>query len=202
MLCIICGKAATVDSFCDGCFLARNHLFEIKNFSARVCKCGSYYDRAWKTGKNYVEDLVSSRVKTKNRITWKNISYRLAGNKALVKIELSGFIRPCRKLKKEVKEIEIVLARQKCDRCVKISGRYYEAVIQMRGDEAALGKIMNQMNLSNASVEKVKNGYDIRFMDKNEAKKNAERFKAKKTFKLVGFKEGRNLYRSYYLIKR
>ena len=204
MFCIKCGKPAVAGNFCESCFLERNELFEIKNFRLTVCSvCGSHYsfEKGWH--KSSAENEILWRVKTKNRGTGQKIALKNVGNKLLATVQMTGFISPLKKMKTETVSAEIVLRKQKCDNCIKISGGYYEAMFQIRGmkKEEILKSIKNEGVLS---VENRDNGYNVKFIKKQDAKRIAKNLKdvynVKGTFKLVGEKKGKRLYRSFYSI--
>lgn len=203
MFCIKCGKPAVAENFCETCFLERNRLFEIENFRLVVCSvCGSYYsfEKGWHTGT--VENEIIRRIKTKNRIIRRDVALRNAGN-IFANITLTGVIKPLKKPKTETVTVEIILRKQKCDNCIKISGGYYEAMIQVRGTdkERILGKIGTNGVLS---VEERDKGYNVKFIKKQDAKRVAtgleSEYTVKGTFKLVGEKKGKRLFRSFYAI--
>ena len=98
------------------------------------------------------------------------------------------------------------MKNHKCEDCIKISGNYHEAVIQVRG--AAAEKIMKSVKCPDnmlVRVESVKGGYDIRITDKKKANEIAQllrqKFTVKMSYKLVGEKKGIKLYRNYYAVR-
>lgn len=208
MFCIKCGRNAGIENLCEKCFLERENLFSIDNFSLFVCDCGSYYDNHWndpETIDKVILDQIKKRVKTKNRVTKISINLKKYGNKVLARVVCSGYIRPAKAIKKEERQITITLNRKKCENCVKFLGGYYEAVLQLRGDR--IEKILSGIEkfMPKARPTEVKGGCDIRFVKKGDAKRVAKqlkrRFDVKESFKFVTTKKGKRLYRNYYSIK-
>lgn len=198
MICVNCGKASD-EAFCDDCFLKKNELFSIGNFSLKKCRqCGSYF--SGKTKYKTIEDAILERIEEKGSIVKTEIKCVLKGvTKAAIRC--CGYIKPVKKLKYEDKNIEIRAIDNKCDECSKLSGNYYEAVLQIRNKHA-----MNSISLPKYSiVETVDKGYNIRFMRKKDAEKLAKALRRQFTVisscKLVGEKKGKKLYRNYYSVK-
>lgn len=203
-ICIKCGKAARTDNLCERCFLQRR-FFDIENFRIVVCSsCDSYYENGWhpKVLDEAIRDMIKKRIKSGEKIIIKGISLKKIGNRIIADVSC-GFVK-FGKINIAKKEVTITIKKQKCDRCVKLSGGYYEAILQIRSGEA--DTILNKINeiLSDAitSVNKVKNGYDIKIMDKGEASKVMGLGRdIKKTYKLVGEKKGKRLIRDCYSIR-
>lgn len=202
-LCIKCGKAAEIDNLCKECFL-QQPLFEVEDFHLLVCgNCGSYYDREWhKESDEGIKEMIGSRIKTPNKIIKKNMSLKRVGNRILADVLCTGSIKG--RKKSERRSVIITTKRKMCDNCVKLSGGYYEAVLQARGENAdsIAEKISGMLAASIVRMEKVKNGYDIKIMDKGQASKVINLgYDVKKTFKLVGEKKGKKLIRDCYSIR-
>ncbi len=208
MFCIKCGRAAAIENLCEKCFLEKKELFTVRAFRLDVCDCGSYYDNKWQKPEEeckMIADQINQRIETKNKIIDKSIDIKKAGNKILATIVCSGFIKPAKSIKKERKYVTIILKQRKCENCIKALGGYYEAVLQLRGSNSE--KILKKLKglVGHAFLIELKEGYDIRFMRKNDAKKLAKQLKntfvVKQSFKFVTTKKGKELYRNYYSIK-
>jgi len=206
MFCVKCGKNASVNNFCEDCFLLANKLFDADNIMIYFCKkCKRYFLK----GKNIaIDDAIKQAIKTKHKIKNIEIKKKTVGNKIYATIICSGYINPCKKIKLEEKRIVVNIMKRVCDDCTKLSGNYYEALIQVRGEDAE--KIFKKIkwmlrNVLIAGIEKKKYGYDIRFVNKNEAFKIAnqmrKRFSVNDSYKLVGDKKGEKIYRNFYAIK-
>jgi NMD protein affecting ribosome stability and mRNA decay len=207
MLCIKCGREAVIGNFCENCFLEKEKLFDIEDFTIAICDCGSYYDEIWQKPRatdEIIRCLIEKKIKTKNKITGKKILLKKVGNRVFASVVCSGFISPCKKSKEEEKRISILIKIKKCDQCVKLIGGYYEAVLQIRGDyDNIFDKIKCHLPKT-ARIGKIKHGYDIRFLRKSDAAKVSRKlieFEIKKSFKFVTTKKGKKLYRNYYSVR-
>lgn len=210
MFCIKCGNKAKIGLLCEECFLKENRLIKLNNLSILLCPvCSSYYDKGkWvETGnierivKNKIEEKICSREIKKIGIQLKRI-----GNRYMVRIACIGFIPPCDRVKKEEKIIYVKIKKQMCSRCIKLSGGYYEAVLQIRGNGKERILEMIKKLIKNAIMEEKKNGYDIRFIKKAEAAKIARMlklkgFEIKESYRFVSTKKDKRLYRNYYSIR-
>jgi len=201
-ICIICGAEAFKENLCELHFLEKNKLFEIpEKLNLKYCtNCGAYYDKKWV--KNDLENIIKSKIKTKNRILRKEIDVK--NNHAIVICK--GYIKPSKKIKEETKRVEIKIEKRKCDNCIKLLSGYYQAVFQIRGErkEKILKYLMNLLNQGDVILEKTKEGYDIKFIDKKKASKISgllKDFSIKKSYKLITEKKGKKLYRNSYAIR-
>lgn len=205
MFCIVCGKEAKVGNFCEDCFLQRMDLFDIEDFSMQICDCGSYFDRGWQKAKSIddaINERIEKKIKTDNKILETNISFKIVGNRVLATVRCKGFIKPCKRKKIVEKNILILLKRRKCDNCIKLSGGYSEAILQIRGENK--DRIMRSINLPLCTVEKTKDGYDVKFIRRSDARnvlKQLKGFEIKKSFKFIGMKKGRKILKDYYSIR-
>lgn len=202
MFCVKCGLPAAAENLCERHFLERNNLFEIDSFSADFCRqCQNFH-------KGPVEEQIRNAIRTKHKITGCDIRTKRVGNRLLVSVACSGYIRPLKNRTTEKKNSIVLIRNKKCGNCIKVSGGYYEAVLQARGER--LERIMNKMGFflpseAVVSISKLKEGYDVRIMDKKIAAKAATRlgeyFDIKTSYKLVGEKKGKKLYRNFYAIR-
>ncbi len=218
MFCIKCGRDATAGNFCDECFLRQHKLFSARSFGLLLCKeCMKYYEGGWRAFENentLVRQLTEKHIHSGGKITAKRTSLRPIGGGYKVNIVCTGKIFPCKKKKEEEAEIIVLIKKIKCPECVKLSGNYYEAVAQLRGNEKErmlknILAIMPAKRTILSRIEETKDGYDIFFLDKNDASALVRRLrsekhlniKVKKTYKLVGEKKSQKLYRDYYCIR-
>jgi len=105
------------------------------------------------------------------------------------------------------KRLKYKIARQTCQRCERISGGYYEAILQLRGDWdrinnliAKITKYVGRRNGFIAKMEKVENGKDLYMSDKLMANEFFHDYDIKPTrsFRLYGVKRGKRVYRNTY----
>ena len=209
-ICILCGKPAEIENFCSDCWLKKNELFSIEDFEITVCDCGSYYYkgewRKFEDLEDLIEQLVRHRIKTENKIIKIEVKLKKIGTVYKATIKAEGYIPPCEKVKEEEKQIRIKIRKRKCERCVKILSNYYEAVFQVRRCEIPT-EISNIISDYVTRIEEKKDGYDIFLIDKKVAKKAVKElkelgFKIKVSYKFVGMKKGKRLYRDFYFITR
>lgn len=201
-ICIICGAEVFKENLCELHFIEKNKLFEIpEKVNLKYCtNCGAYYDNRWV--KDDLENIIKSKIKTNNRILRKEVDVK--NNYAM--FICKGYIKPSKKIKEETKRIEIKIEKRKCDNCIKLLSGYYQAVFQIRGKrkEKILKHLMNLLGSNEIILEKIKEGYDIKFIDKKKASKISgllKGFSIKKSYKLITEKKGKKLYRNYYAIR-
>lgn len=200
MFCVKCGTTAVAGNFCERCFLEREHLFGISNFRVTRCRiCSSFFDNR---GMIEIEGAIKNRIVTTHKIKVVRVSYKNRGNHIVADIECKGTIKPFTKTEK--KTVDIIVETRQCDDCIKLSGSYYEAVIQIRGSKK--GAIFDAIQKAGflSHVRAVDKGYDAMFVKKHDAAKLAgflKEYNIKKTYKLVGQKEGKKIYRVYYSIR-
>ena len=205
MFCVSCGKKATIESLCDECFTKQRKLLLFENSEMKVCpECGSYYSGEWKPADSLdsaIVEFASSHIVKLGSIRSIRLSPKIIGNTAHVSIEARGRIPPAKSIKVENVVMQIRIRKIKCDGCVKVSGNYYEAVIQVRGSDAE--NILRR--IQGGRAEHVKNGYDVRFVKKADAARIAQElrkhFSVVSSFKFVTEKKGKKLYRNYYAIR-
>ena len=140
-------------------------------------------------------------IESRNRIVAKSISAAVVGNSLRITAECKGYIKPAKEMKAERKSASLKIKKRMCDVCTKISGNYHEAVFQIRGSNAE--KIIKKLQSMRAGTASGR--HDINFINKKEAawlaKSLEKEFIVKRSFKQVGEKKGRKLYRNYYSIR-
>ncbi len=205
MFCVSCGKEAKIDSLCEDCFTRQRSLFLVEDSELKICdNCGSYFVGKWLEARPFeelIEDYIKNRVIRLGATRHIIIRTKKVGNVIVATVTLTGSIPPAKKLKEETKTMRIRIRSIKCDNCVKVLGNYYEGVIQLRGPNA--DKIMKKIRVG--MVEKLKNGYDIRFTSKADAARIAKELKKNysvvTSFKFVTEKKGKKLYRNFYAVR-
>jgi len=96
-----------------------------------------------------------------------------------------------------------------CTDCTRSSGGYYEAIIQIRGDEERVKKFQEKFlrDISRASfvskIEEMKEGADIYVGSKAAAAELLRSYRKKPTrsAKLFGMKDGKRIYRTTYCVR-
>jgi NMD protein affecting ribosome stability and mRNA decay len=202
MFCIKCGAQAVAGNFCEKHFLERSTLFELDDFTTYFCRqCGTFRHGP-------VEEQIRSSIKTKNTVTKCEIKTKRVGNRLVVSAACSGYIRPLKSLVTEEKKSFVIIKNKTCENCVKISGNYHESVLQVRGPNQE--KVMKKLRYllphnSIVAINRLKEGYNILITDKKIAAKTVgvlqEKFSITSSYKLVGQKKGKKLYRNYYAVR-
>ena len=204
MFCVSCGRKAAIGSLCEGCFTKERGLFLTEDSEVKMCSCGSYFDKKWQEAMPFdeiINEYMEHHMVKLGTIKSMKIDFKKVGNTVIATIDCRGNIPPAKKIKSERKIMRIKIRNIKCDKCTKILGGYYEAVIQARGSNAE--SIIKK--ISGGIAEKVKNGYDVTFVSKAEAARIANslgrEFSMLRSFKFVTEKKGKKLYRNYYAIR-
>jgi NMD protein affecting ribosome stability and mRNA decay len=209
MFCIKCGGPAFADNFCEKCYLEKKELFFIKKVKLNYCdNCGKFYTQKEKMNAKELENFLLNQLNAKNTIKNSEIILHAEDSKITGTIIANGFVKPSKTLITDKKEFLIYPRRMKCDSCVKILGNYHEAVIQIRGDEKdkilhKAQKLLREEDYANIAT--LKEGYDIRVIKKAVAAQIVQALRVKYTikpsFKLVGEKKGKKIYRNFYSVK-
>jgi len=210
MFCIKCGKKAKIGNFCEECYLEKKELFTISDIPIIICiDCNQYLDnndKKWHrffSIENLIKEIVLKNIKTKKdtAIIEEHIVMRKIGNGYKVRITCKGRVNGLIKI--EEKTIKVIVKKRLCENCVKLRGNYHEAVLQVR-DEDLAKKIIDNLGNKPYILNKVKNGYDIKLIDKRDAKviKQIKGIEVIKSFKHVASKKGRNIFRDFYSIKK
>jgi NMD protein affecting ribosome stability and mRNA decay len=199
MFCVKCGKEAKVENFCEKCFLGRQKLFDVKDFTLIYCGlCGIKQED--------IKDEIRRKIKSEHSITKASVAMKVVGNKVHAIVECEGKIEGL--TKNEQKRMLVILRKKMCDAHVKLSGGYYEAKLQIRGeDKEAILRKAQRLLPTKAIVDiiELKEGYDIKVMRKSNAAEAAKalrkNYTIKVSYKLVGSKKGQMLYRNFYAIR-
>lgn len=209
MRCILCGKEADIDSFCNDCWLKGKKLFDIEDFKIKLCECGSAIHCGKWEKFDKMDDIINKEIKKKiksyGKITKMNIISKHSGNLIKSRISCSGYIKPSKILKDQEEEVNITIKKAKCEDCQKECASYYEAIIQLRAPQI-LERVLKVLGESAISVREVQGGYDI-FIRSNDKAKSTCFALQKKGFSVVrsvvylARKNNKNIYRNYYSVK-
>ena len=108
------------------------------------------------------------------------------------------------------KKIRIETKRTMCMDCYRRTSGYYEAVVQLRGDngkaDMIMKKLINFIEVRGAFVSRIdelSNGYNIYISDKKITASffQLNKLKPKRSFTLYGVKRGNKVYRNAYLLR-
>jgi nonsense-mediated mRNA decay protein 3 len=183
-----------------------------------VCNyCGSYKRKGkWESGKKTLEKILIDELWISDEVVGTSIKIDFSDIHN-VGIDYSGIIKGIQI--KGKKFVEIVEQKGVCDRCSRIKGGYFEAILQVRTtnrnlsqkEKEIIGDLIEK-NISNSfsfvsKVVEINNGIDYYIGDKIVAEHIAILLKKKfhgifkKSSTLVGKKDGRNVYRTTYLVR-
>jgi len=209
MFCIKCGKEAVTDKFCESCFLEGMKLFSVENIKLYFCdNCEKFHHKREKYDNESVEKFILGIIiKSENRLTKKIVDFKVQDGKIECVVKVEGYINPAKTKKSQEAKFNLYTKRRKCENCVRLLGGYHEAVIQIRGKDmdVILDKTKRRYAKYIVRVEGLKEGYNVKIMNKTIAQKVAKTFSSKysikKTHKLVGEKKGKKIYRNFFAIR-
>lgn len=224
--CISCGEKTDdlEDNLCFECFSKKIELIKISNrLELIMCKrCKKILHRGkWIDFENMdemIEHAIYNNIKTFEgvlvKIYYKTI--KISG-KTNIPISLKGELNVGSKKLSEDKKVELVMLPTICNICNRMSGNYYESVIQLRTpeDQKILGLIKRKINELNKNdnlsfitkVENLKKGKDVYIGSKIAALRASKEIKKiykaeiKKSYTLKGVKKGKRIYRTTISIK-
>ncbi|MDK2782380.1 MAG: ribosomal export protein, partial [Archaeoglobi archaeon] len=140
MICAICGRETekTIEGICVDCFMQRNSLFEISPVIElfRCPKCGSYLHRGkweWIPEEESVLRAVRESISVFAELEKERVEveeHERAEGHLKLSVRLSGELHGIRV--SEEKFTEVRVRKLQCERCSRISGGYYEGIIQIR----------------------------------------------------------------------
>ena len=198
MFCPRCGKES--DGICIDCLLKEKPIF-MKKIELKICKCGRfYYGGRWNPWVE-IDKIIRENLVCPDRIGVENLSIRkrLLGDRIHLNLRVEGKFEG----KGFVTEIcdEIKINRTACPICSR--QQYYEAILQFRTNYNPLDEIDGEFI---SKIEKLQNGFDIYIKSSQYARKIRKRFEkmgfiTRESEKLIGKKDGRNVYRLSISIK-
>jgi nonsense-mediated mRNA decay protein 3 len=202
LVCPKCGrtsdKVAFIESFCVDCYPVRLKLPPRLDIP-RCTRCGRMRMRGeWMA---FSQKKISDFVVGKCRGDFDSASFDL--EKQSVSFVMSGsgarIERP----------VDVVVSKTICSDCSRISGGYYEAIIQLRGDRHRVEKYADRLlrrlegKTFIAKTEEKDGGLDLYVGSSKEVLGliNGLGVRSLITKKLVGREEGKRLYRTTFLIR-
>ena len=203
MFCVKCGKESKINYLCEKCYLEDKELIILEDFSVDLCpKCDSYNTQKYSGDK--IENIINEKYDLDAQITT-----ALKGGKIHATIvtdipvpELDTYAKIREKNKNNSKDQDM------CSNCSMKSGNYHEAIIQVRGENqvSLMKKILNFIKDKDiAKIVKKKEGYNLNVVRKSKATSIVNVVKnlcsIKSSFKLVGEKNGKKLYRGTYSLR-
>jgi len=228
--CPQCGKITDdlIDSLCRECFMRAIRLIEPEamKVSVSMCRnCGAYF-RGGET-RISIEDAVVHKVTREIRrryrdrlgscvVEVKRIVKDNVRRRAIVTVSVIAEIRGV--TVEQTGEIEVDIKTGTCDRCSRIAGGYYAAIVQIRAqnrfpadDELATAVEIAQSSLSGddfvSRQRLLKEGLDI-YVSSMECGRRISRAIVKRlggkfteSQRLYGRKDGRNIYRASFVVR-
>ncbi len=200
MRCPVCGARENekpfIGPFCVDCYEVKCKL--PKELELLVCaRCGKARLRGeWREiSEGEVEEWVLSKCKGEDQ----PVAFDLENREVIFK--LYG---------KEVrKPIKLIIKRITCPTCAKMSGGYYEAILQLRGDWSKIRewakKFKRALSLKTfiSKEEELKEGIDLYVGESKKLLEVLQSFglKWKCSWKLHGVKDGKRVYRATYVVR-
>ncbi len=202
LVCPKCGRRADeselIESFCPSCYPAKIKC--PSKLSLKQCKkCGRIFLRGQWVRED--DEALSSWVVSKCRGEFEEGEYAFGKARFLIKKQGGNVYVEC--------FISMEYLPTTCERCSKISGGYYEAVVQLRGDPVKIAKFLKHFKRAIAkktfiSKEEERHGGVDVYVGSSKAVLefiSENRLNAKITSKLVGMKDGKRVYRATVLLR-
>lgn len=225
MKCIICGKNEAYKSgICRSCLSDKIQL-KAENMDLTVCpKCGAVrVNKSWHydDADRYIVRAAESHIKfDKNDKIARVESYHIGENE--VSLDLIINDKNLGEVEKEV-SVPLKISKESCPVCNKVTGSYYESVIQLRTYTTEYGKILedakdtivkfmkglnkNDPNSFISRIDTLREGLDIYLGKKEDAIKIDKLMELdyfcnmKITKSLAGRKDSKDLFRYTHLIR-
>ena len=201
-LCPKCGAKSTekqfIEAFCIDCTVIRiEHPKKIEFDECNHCGRIRMKGKWQKANPNDIKCYIQNKCKGE----FSNIEIK--DNSLIFEIERAG------NLLKIEKPIQIIYNKKICDECSKITGGYFEAIVQLRGDpkrvESNSKKIAELLNKRSfvSKIENLKEGIDIYCGETEQAFQvlSILKLKYKSSKKLHTAKQGKRRYRTSFVVR-
>ncbi len=227
--CPQCGKITDdlIDSLCRECFMGTIQLIEPDAMKVRVSmcrKCGAYFRGGERTSiEDAVVHIVSREIRRRYRdrlescrVEVNQIVRDSGRTREIVTVTVRAEIRGV--TVEQTGEIEVDIKTGTCNRCSRIAGGYYAAIVQIRAqdrypadEELATAVEIAQASLSGEEFvtrqQLLKEGLDI-YVSSMECGRRISRAIVKRlggnfteSRRLYGRKDGRNIYRVSFAVR-
>ncbi len=205
LICPRCGKSSDekefIEAFCSNCYTFNLRIPESPVKIEKCKRCEKIKIRGeWEQpGKKKIADYIISKCKG----DFEDVEYDPDSGKLVFTIKKSG-----NEFKKE-KELPIEFAGTICPDCSRMSGGYFEAIIQLRGNKKSIEKqkklLTNILSKKTFVVkEEEKHGGEDIYIGNSKAVIGLMQELGLKpiiTRKLVGVSEGKRLYRTTFMLR-
>ncbi len=216
--CALCGKITEklLNNLCGECFSKEKEIFKISDINIKICKdCGKifrrgkwiFYDFDFESAINAaLHEELSDKIKFIEPIDTYTFSYTFDSN--FIKLILKVYINDI-ELRYE-KDLNLKINITYCPDCIKKRGKYYEAILQIRGafDRNIVKFIeekLNEMRIYDgkafiSQIKELKEGIDLYIGSRNAGRKIARMLKKmgakiSESKKLYGRRDGKEIYR-------
>jgi nonsense-mediated mRNA decay protein 3 len=199
--CPKCGKPSR--GVCAECFI-RDHPIAVRQETFRDCGCGlGFFKGKWyEDRQELLMDLAKRTMVSPSGVNLRIID--VAAEPKAGRLQMLAHVQGSYSgstFKTDVKW-DIKPEQVKCDTCVKLGTGYYEAILQLR-DGIELDLDEKQIS----SIEHTRGGWDYYMINMGYAQAKVvdlinKGFLVKQSSKLYGKKNGRDIFRFYYSIKR
>ncbi|MHC1631820.1 MAG: 60S ribosomal export protein NMD3 [Methanotrichaceae archaeon] len=231
-VCPRCGRSSRI-GLCDQCRLESMILLDCSDrIEVILCSiCGAQLIQGkWQLVSSPIEDLVfeaaKNAIKVHKDIENPQVTLTINQKNAtqyFVEVSLTGEFEGL--IAKEECSMIVTVRRIACDRCSRMAGRYYEAIVQIRGKDrlpsqqelnecTQIAGLQTEKSLDNGDqmsfiqdIKKVKGGIDIVVgstqQGRHIAKSILDKFggRIQESYKLIGRKEGKDVYRTNILVR-
>lgn len=231
-VCPRCGGPSPL-GLCDRCRMEMANLLDCPDsVEVTVCPvCGSTLLRGrWQDAEATVEDLitdaVAAEVGTHRDLANPEVSISVRRKNAtqyLVSVHLAGTFGEIPA--EEERIVAATVRRATCERCSRMAGNYYEAIVQVRGSKGAPSKeeLKETQKIAEATtdyclsrgdrlsfvqeVREVKGGIDLVLGSTQQGRAIARAIQDRlggisgESYRLVGMKDGKNVYRTTILVR-
>ena len=228
MRCAICGRTAVIDGMCIECYMKRNQLSWVDDIIevVRCPKCGYFkVGNKWKDldFESVLLELIHSSVRVHPQFDVEHLEVEplTTGEVGKYVVRLVGNVEGHEVVDERI--VEVRLKNRTCERCTRLSGGYYEAIVQIRADNRKIEndelevvrnvinrilerEIDNQKAFVSKIVER-KEGIDFYFGDKNIGRKVSREIVKALGGKLIESRklhtriDGRNIYRYTFAVR-
>ena len=203
LICPKCGNTSDkidfIGIFCIKCEAGRISVKWPKEIEYEQCaRCERMKIKGlWTKDRKVLDDFIISKCKGE----FSSVVYDYDND------DLIFLINKERKNIRVTRKLDLFKTVVTCIDCSRLSGGYFEAIIQLRGDKARVEKYLNKLdNALGAKLLKageVKGGADLYSVDNKLAMQLLNKLELRYilTKKLVGEREGKRLYRTSYSVR-
>ncbi len=229
--CPKCGKTYEGEGLCSNCYMKQHRLFEAPAFvEVKICpRCAAVFRKGkWK--KTPVDETITAAIKDELRINSQAKNPEIEIHLELIDsysmratLKVSATVKGERVSKKET--VTVRLRRDSCERCSRIAGGYYSAIVQIRGDLRVPDKreLIRASKIAHDAVQRMRLGGDeMAFItDEKEVDEGIDLYAStagagkqisnaivediggyvSSSPKLIGKKEGKEIYRVTYSVR-